>query len=58
LLKESYEQLVKLSGISKEMIAEFAVEYNKQMNAIVIFSEKEISSAASSELFALAMITG
>jgi len=59
LLKENYERLVKLSGISgKEMIAQFAEDYNKQMNAVLIFSEKEISSAASTELFILAMITG
>jgi formate dehydrogenase major subunit len=59
LLKEDYDMLVKLSGISgKEMIARFAEDYNIQMNAILIFSEKEISSATSTELFILAMITG
>ncbi|TRZ76010.1 MAG: hypothetical protein D4R97_01465 [Bacteroidetes bacterium] len=59
LLKEDYDTLVKISGISgKEMIAQFAEDYNNQMNAILIFSEKEISSAASTELFILAMITG
>jgi len=59
LLKENYDLLVKLSGISgKEMIARFADDYNKQLNAILIFSEKEVSSAASAELFILAMITG
>jgi formate dehydrogenase major subunit len=59
LLKENYDRMVKLSGISgKEMIAQFAEDYNRQMNAILIFSEKEISSAASAELFFLAMITG
>jgi len=59
LLKENYDRLVELSGISgKEMIAQFAEDYNRQMNAILIFSEKEISSAASTELFILAMITG
>ncbi|MCX6248145.1 MAG: molybdopterin-dependent oxidoreductase [Bacteroidetes bacterium] len=58
LLKENVEQLVKLSGTDKDSIVRFAEDYNLQMNAILIFSEKEISSAASTELFILAMITG
>jgi formate dehydrogenase major subunit len=59
LLKENYDKLIKLSGISaKENIARFAEDYNNQLNAILIFSEKEISAAASAELVILAMITG
>jgi formate dehydrogenase major subunit len=59
LLKENYDALVKLSGIpGKEIIAQFAEDYNRQINAILIFSEKEISSATSTEVFILSMITG
>jgi formate dehydrogenase major subunit len=59
LLKENYDDLLKNAGISDpEVIAAFAEDYNKQMNAVILFSEKEISSAASAELFNLAMITG
>lgn len=59
LLKESYEELVKKSGINHpEFIGKFAEEYNLQMNAVIIFSEKEISSAGAKELYNLAMITG
>jgi formate dehydrogenase major subunit len=59
LLKENFDSLVKLSGISgEEELAAFAEDYNFQQNAILIFSEKEISSAASKELFNLAMLTG
>ena len=59
LLKEDFDNLVKLSGIpGKEIITRFAEDYNNQLNAIIIFSEKEISSVASAELVILAMITG
>lgn len=59
LLKEKFDDLVKKAGIKdKDLVAKFAEDYNLQMNAIIIFSEKEISSAASHELFNLAMITG
>jgi formate dehydrogenase major subunit len=59
ILKESLDRLLKLAGVpDKETIARFAEEYNLQMNAILIFSEKEVSSATAKELFNLAMITG
>ena len=59
LLAENFNELVKKAGVThKELIGEFAEEYNLQMNAVIIFSEKEISSATASELFNLAMITG
>ena len=59
LLAEKFDDLIKKAGISKkEFIGKFAEEYNLEMNAIIIFSEKEISSAAAAELFNLAMITG
>ncbi|MFC2104572.1 FAD-dependent oxidoreductase [Bacteroidota bacterium] len=59
LAKENYEDLIKESGICcKECVEEFAQNYNKEMNAILVFSEKEVSSNGSKELFNLAMITG
>ncbi|MCX6243657.1 MAG: molybdopterin-dependent oxidoreductase [Bacteroidetes bacterium] len=59
LLKENFDELVKLSGVAdKKTIVTFAEDYNLQMNAILFFSEKEISSATAKELFNLAMITG
>jgi formate dehydrogenase major subunit len=57
-LKQNYDELVKLAGVSEDQIAQFAEDYNLQMHAILIFSEKEISAACSSEIFNLAMITG
>jgi formate dehydrogenase major subunit len=59
LLKEDYESLVKESGICcKECLEEFAEIYNNELNAIIVFSEKEVSANTSLELFNLAMITG
>ncbi|MDP4280509.1 MAG: FAD-dependent oxidoreductase [Bacteroidota bacterium] len=59
LLKENYDDLVKRSGVSNpSIIGKFAAEYNLQQNAVIFFSEKEISSATGKELFNLAMITG
>ncbi|MBE9469390.1 MAG: molybdopterin-dependent oxidoreductase [Bacteroidetes bacterium] len=59
LLKENFDALVTASGVCcKDEIIEFAKDYNHQMNAIIVFSEKEISANASLELFNLSMITG
>ncbi len=58
LLKEDFNELVLKSGLSSEDIAAFAVEYNNEMNAILIFSEKEISGNTCKEIFNLARITG
>jgi formate dehydrogenase major subunit len=58
LLKEDYHILVKDSGCSSETIAAFAESYNNEMNAVLIFAEKEASANTSRELFNLACITG
>lgn len=59
LLKENFDNLYEQAGLCcKECFTDFAENYNKEMNAVMIFSEKEISSNACSELFNLAMITG
>jgi len=59
LSKEDYDELVSKSGVCcQSIIEEFARNYNNQMNAIIIFSEKEVSSNVSRELFNLAMLTG
>jgi formate dehydrogenase major subunit len=59
LMKEDYAALVKESGVCcQECLEEFAENYNKELNAIIVFSEKEVSSNTSIELFNLAMITG
>lgn len=59
LLKENFEELVSLSGVTSiDSIGDFAKSYNNEMNAIIVFSEKEVSANASLELFNLNMITG
>jgi formate dehydrogenase major subunit len=58
LLNENFDELVRLSGLSANEIADCANDYNLQMNAIILFSEKEISAPASTELYNLTMITG
>jgi formate dehydrogenase major subunit len=58
LLAEDFTALLKESGISEETLIRWAVDYNNEMNAVVFFSEKELSGRACQELFNLAMITG
>jgi predicted molibdopterin-dependent oxidoreductase YjgC len=59
LLKENFVELVEKSGVAfMDSVVEFAKAYNNEMNAVIVFSEKEMCSNACSELFNLAMITG
>ena len=59
ILKENFGELVRLSGVEfMDTIVEFAKSYNNEMNAIIAFSEKEVSGNTSYELFNLNMITG
>ncbi|MFZ4520157.1 MAG: molybdopterin-dependent oxidoreductase [Bacteroidales bacterium] len=58
LLKEDFDALVTASGITSAEIATFAEAYNNEINAILVFSEKEASGNTSKELFNLARITG
>jgi formate dehydrogenase major subunit len=59
LLKENFVDLVQKAGAPRmDDIIEFAKSYNNEMNAVIVFSEKEISSNTSLALFNLAMITG
>ncbi len=58
LLSENYNELVNKSGVNYTDIEHFAIQYNKEINAILIFSEKEVSPNTSKEIFNLALITG
>ncbi len=59
LLKENFVDLVEKSGVAfMDSVIEFAKAYNNEMNAVIIFSEKEMCSNSCQELFNLAMITG
>ena len=59
LLFEDFNTLLKESGVFFEKrLIDFANDLNNEMNAVIVFSEKHISSNASKELFNLALITG
>jgi predicted molibdopterin-dependent oxidoreductase YjgC len=58
LLAMNYYSLVRESGVAEEIISTFAESCNLQMNAIIIFSEKEISGNTGKELYNFALITG
>ena len=58
LLAIPFETLVKQSGVEACTIASFAEQYNNAMNAILIFSESDLSGAACKEVINLALITG
>ena len=59
LLAEDFDELFEKSGICCiDEMAEFAKGFNNEMNGILVFSEKEISSNVSFELFNMAIITG
>jgi predicted molibdopterin-dependent oxidoreductase YjgC len=59
LLNEKFEDLVEASGVCcEEIITTFANGYNTDMNALIVFSEKNLSSNSCKELYNMAMITG
>jgi len=59
LLAEDFDDLVNKSGAScSGTILNFATDFNKENNAILIFSEKEVTGKTGLELFNLALITG
>lgn len=59
LLKEDFAELLHKAGDNcSGEIMRFANEFNNEMNAVLIFAEKEVSANTSFELRNLAMITG
>lgn len=59
LLKENFVDLVEKSGVEyMDMIIEFAKEFNHEMNAVIVYSEKELCAEGAFALKNLAMITG
>ena len=58
VLFADYDLLLKQAGVSNEQVASFANEFNDEIKAVIVFSEKHLSSNTSKEIFNLAMITG
>jgi formate dehydrogenase major subunit len=52
-------ELIRAAGTPiMDDVIEFAKRFNNEQNAVIVFSEKELSSNTCAELFNLAMITG
>jgi predicted molibdopterin-dependent oxidoreductase YjgC len=58
VLNEDFPGLVASSGTTEDVIAHFAELFNTEINAILIFSEKNTSANSSKEIRNLAMLTG
>lgn len=59
ILAEDFDELFEKSGVCCiDELVQFATGFNNQMNAVLVFSEKEHSSNVSFELINLAIITG
>ena len=58
LLDEDFKTMVEKGACCEECVVNFANEYNEEMNAVLVFSEKEVSANTASELLNLALITG
>jgi formate dehydrogenase major subunit len=59
LMKENFVELVRKAGTPiMDDVIEFAKRYNNEPNAVIVFSEKELSSNACTALLHLALITG
>ncbi len=55
---ESFEYYAEKSGVTGDVISNFVKEYNNENNAVLIYSEKQISGNCSYEIFNLALMTG
>ena len=59
VLSHSFDDLVTASGIDcRETLIQFAIDYNNEPSAVIVFSEKELSDHTCAEIFNLACITG
>jgi len=58
ILKEDFKFLVEKGACCEECVVRFAEDFNKQMNAILVYAEKQLNSVTCTEIMNLAMITG
>lgn len=59
LMKEDFSALVSAAGVKfMDEVIEFAKALNNEMNAVILYSEKELGAATCRELHNLAMLTG
>lgn len=58
MLSEDYDTLLRAAGVSHEVVSGFAEDYINEMNALLIFEEKELSANTGMSMHNLAMLTG
>ncbi|MFW5663645.1 MAG: FAD-dependent oxidoreductase [bacterium] len=58
VMAEDYDMLLKESGCNAETLAAFAFEYNLEEHSVMVFAEKNLTSATCTEIRNLALITG
>jgi len=58
LLAENFDQLAEKGSSNKESVIAFAEDFNKEMNAVLVFAEKNVTSNTAHEIRNLCMITG
>jgi formate dehydrogenase major subunit len=58
LLAENYDDLIQKSGVSSKVVKDFAVAYNLESDAIIVFAEKNVSEGAALEIKNACLITG
>ena len=58
VLSESFDKLIREAGCTPGQITRFAEEYNRESQAIIMFSEKDLSANTCQELRNLCHLTG
>lgn len=58
LIKFSFEELCDHAGVTVDVIEDFVKEYHNQHNAVLVFSENELSGHCCGEVFNLALLSG
>lgn len=58
MMQADFAKLLEHAGVDEATLADFANEFNNEMNALMVFQEKELSANASMAMHNLAMITG
>lgn len=58
VLRLDYSDLIEKAGCDRSLIEEFSLRFLNEPNAVIVFSENELSSNSCGEIFNLALITG
>lgn len=58
LLENDFDELLLRAGVSEDVVRDFAIDFNTEHNAVLVFSEKQLSGHTCGEIFNLGLITG